>query len=187
MRPPFSTCRAVQPLAAGLFALTVPILLFVCSAGQACAAHHLAQGVMAGDVTATSVLLQSRLTATSGKVDDDVPGAAGVARFELAGAPDFSNSRFTGWKNATAEGDYIVCWKVDALQPATRYWYRLHYGTDQNQTQAGPVATFQTLPGATGSQDVSFVVVTGMDRGMVAVLPMPAPTATRDSPRWNPF
>ena len=46
-----------------------------------------AQGELAGEVTATSVLLQSRLTAIPGPVLDesgDIPGAAGIACFEYS-------------------------------------------------------------------------------------------------------
>lgn len=118
---------------------------------------------MAGDVTDTTVLLQSRLTAAPGPVGNDVPGAAGVARFELAATEDFQNSRLTDWQDAVADNDFIVCWKLAELQPDTQYFYRLHYGASREQTQAGPVARFRTHPGASGSRPVSFVVVTGMN------------------------
>ena len=124
---------------------------------------HLAQGVMAGEVTETTVLLQARLTATAGKQGDDVPGAPGVARFEYAANADFKDSRTTSWKTAAAEGDFIVCWKVAELQPDTVYHYRLHYGAEAGQAQPGPTATFRTHPGVSGSRPVSFVVVTGMN------------------------
>lgn len=43
-----------------------------------------AQGEMTGEVSETSAIVQSRLTAVDRNVDGDVPGAAGVARFEYS-------------------------------------------------------------------------------------------------------
>src|SRR5687767_11656483 len=74
---------------------------------------HLAQGVLAGEVTAASVILQTRLTAVEKLTDGDVAGAAGVARFEIALADSFANTRQTAWTNATAQGDFIVKAHVD--------------------------------------------------------------------------
>ncbi|MFP6621211.1 MAG: hypothetical protein VB877_17845, partial [Pirellulaceae bacterium] len=42
----------------------------------------LGQGNMVGEVTQTSAILQSRLTGSKELVKGDVPGIAGVARFE---------------------------------------------------------------------------------------------------------
>ena len=42
-----------------------------------------AMGEMTGEVTTNSAILQSRLTASPGLVDGDVPGAAGIARFDI--------------------------------------------------------------------------------------------------------
>lgn len=122
-----------------------------------------AMGEMAGEVDTTRVLLQSRLTATAGLVDGDVPGAAGVARFELSTTPDFAASRMTEWLTATADSDFIVKTKVDGLTPGTRYYYRLIYGTDKNVLQTGETGTFKTLQGVEGTDPVSLVVVTGMN------------------------
>ena len=62
-----------------------------------------AQGEMAGEVSANSVLLQSRLTAVPGPELDalgDVPGAAGVACFEWSASPDFDGAKRTEWLRA---------------------------------------------------------------------------------------
>jgi len=53
------------------------------------------QGEMAGEVTASSVILQSRLTAGSQLVDGDLPGATGIARFEIATDKNFEHARLT--------------------------------------------------------------------------------------------
>ena len=48
------------------------------------------QGEIAGEVTSTSVILQTRLTSTAGWVDGDLPGVDGVARFEISTGADFA-------------------------------------------------------------------------------------------------
>src|SRR5687767_10012343 len=71
----------------------------------------LAQGAMAGEPTATSVLLQTRLTAIPGpalNADGDVPGAAGVACFEYGTKSDLSDPQRTPWAQAAADSDFIV-------------------------------------------------------------------------------
>lgn len=122
-----------------------------------------AQGELAGEVTETSVILQSRLTSTPRLVDGDVPGIAGVARFEVSEQDDFRSSRLTDWLTAEAEYDYIVKTKVTGLKPATRYYYRLVFGPDQDAVETGPTCSFKTLQGENGTDAVSFVVVTGMN------------------------
>jgi len=108
-----------------------------------------AQGEMSGEPTATSILLQSRLTAVPEITDGDVPGADGVARFEVAASEDFSGDvRTTGWLQARAETDHIVRTRVGDLLPGTRYYYRLRFGQDEESTTTGPVRSFATLPGA---------------------------------------
>ncbi|MHC4400638.1 MAG: alkaline phosphatase D family protein [Planctomycetota bacterium] len=121
------------------------------------------QGEMVGEVSATSAILQSRLTGP--KVDDagDVPGARGVGRFEVAHSPSFETSNCTPWIAAEAEHDYIVKSKVTGLQPSTRYYYRLQFGSDSEQPRLGPARTFRTHPKRDQAARISFVVVTGMN------------------------
>ena len=122
-----------------------------------------AQGEMAGEVTPTSVILQSRLTPAEKLTDGDVPGIAGLARFELSEHDDFRSSRSTDWLNAESENDFIIKIKVDGLKPATRYYYRLIYGEDRDVAQTGEPCSFRTLQGRDGTDEASFVVVTGMN------------------------
>jgi alkaline phosphatase/alkaline phosphatase D len=121
------------------------------------------QGEMAGEVTATSVILQSRLTSVNRLVDGDVAGAPGVAQFEIATAEDFANVEQTEWLEAVPERDFIVKKRVHDLTPGTRYYYRVRYGPDQQNVQVGPIRSFKTLPGADAAVEVNFVAVTGMN------------------------
>lgn len=122
--------------------------------------HH-AQGEMAGEPTATTVLLQSRLTAIAGPAldaDDDVPGATGVACFEWSESADFTDAKRTPWLTAAPESDFIVRVKLDGLEPGTLYHYRLVFGTEEAGAKAGPARTFKTLPDPAESAPLSFIM-----------------------------
>ena len=120
------------------------------------------QGEIAGEVTTTSVILQSRLTVGSELVEGDLAGAEGTARFEVATTSGFADAFETAWLAATPDYDFIVKTTVDGLSPGTRYYYRLIYGPDQDLVRTGPTRTFETLDGQEVASEVSFVVVTGM-------------------------
>ena len=124
--------------------------------------HH-GQGEMAGEVTDTGVILQSRLTQGCQLVDGDLPGSPGIARFEIAVEQSFQNARLMEWIEATAAADYIIKMKVTGLTPDTRYFYRLCYGANKGNTQLGRTCSFKTLGRPEKSSPVSFVVVTGMN------------------------
>ncbi|MBL8829009.1 MAG: alkaline phosphatase D family protein [Planctomycetaceae bacterium] len=120
---------------------------FVVASVHAAPPFH-AQGELSGEVTASSVLLQSRLTATPGPTLDpegDIPGAKGVACFEWSPTPDFAKAQRTAWLEASAEHDFIVRAHLKGLQPGTRYYYRLVFGPDKSTVQTGPTCEFKTL------------------------------------------
>ena len=77
------------------------ILTLLLVSSSAFAEIHHAQGEMAGEVTATSVLLQTRLTAAA-TLDEsgDVPGKEGVACFEWSESADFARVTSTKWSTA---------------------------------------------------------------------------------------
>lgn len=120
---------------------------------------HLGQGTMAGEVTASNVLLQTRLTAATELNDKgDLPGAAGVVCFEWSTRKDFGDAKRTAFRDAAAAHDFIVRDELTDLQPNTVYFYRAIYGTTQAATQAGPACSFKTLPGAKVDTAVRFIV-----------------------------
>jgi alkaline phosphatase D len=130
------------------------------TAARAAEVHH-AQGELAGEVTASSVLLQSRLTALPGPDLDasgDIPGAAGVAAFEWSSAADFSAVRRTPWLEAKPEHDFIVRTRLEGLAPATTYHYRLVFGADEASARPGPARRFRTLPAADSTAPLSFTM-----------------------------
>jgi hypothetical protein len=58
---------------------------------------YTAQGVMTGEITDHSVILQTRLTASPGPVNGDVPGKKGIARMALDVDSTFPHPRYTDW------------------------------------------------------------------------------------------
>lgn len=118
-----------------------------------------AQGELAGEVTADSVLLQTRLTAHAGlDTNGDIPGAPGVACFEYAPDAGFKAAEQTAWISAKANEDFIVRTKLTGLRSGTTYFYRPLIGRNQESFRAGPTRQFSTLPGAQANRDVRFCV-----------------------------
>ena len=120
----------------------------------------LGQGTMAGEVTASSALIQTRLTAGS-LLDKsgDLPGAEGCVRFEWSTNEEFQESQFTESVRAKAETDFIVRCKLNGLNPGTRYYYRATYGpTPDNLDGLGRACSFETLHGETGDSETRFIV-----------------------------
>jgi len=127
---------------------------------------NLRQGVMAGETTPTSVILQSRLTDSNplqNPVWEGVRGISGWARFEISPNEDFSAARLTEWMEAVPARDFIVKTRVTNLESGTRYHYRLHYGQTKDDTRVSDAAAFRTLAGAEGEGEYSLAVVTGMN------------------------
>ena len=164
LRRTFVKSTASRQLAAGKTFVVAVLALSACTVGSACAAEiaHL-QGEMSGEVSRTSVILQSRLTAIAKARDGDVPGAPGWGRFEWADNPNFESSQHSDWLAAVAGNDFMLKVKVDGLQPATLYYYRLEFGETQQPQQRGPTRTFKTHPAAQTIASCRFVVVTGMN------------------------
>ena len=111
--------------------VTHGILLLFCSIfGTTSFAEDIfrAQGELAGEVSANSVILQTRLTSVDRNVDGDVPGAVGVARFEYATSRSFEKSQLTPWNSSRAKSDYIVSnsrWKVSRRRQGFHFFRRV--------------------------------------------------------------
>ena len=122
------------------------ILTLLLVSSSAFAEIHHAQGEMAGEVTATSVLLQTRLTAAPAMDESgDVPGKEGVACFEWSESVDFAPLTRAKWSTATADHDFIIRSMISNLKPGTLYHYRIVFGETRESAQAGPVRSFKTL------------------------------------------
>ncbi|MEL6253930.1 MAG: alkaline phosphatase D family protein [Bacteroidota bacterium] len=124
---------------------------------------HLGQGIMIGEVSEKSAILQARLTTSPNLIEGDMPGLAGTGIFEVSPAEDFSSPTFTHNVLALEENDYIMKFQLNDLEPDTRYYYRLLYGTIGKLYLTSKAGSFKTLAGPKKSSERSFVVVTGMN------------------------
>jgi len=119
----------------------------------------LGQGTMSGEVTDSSVLLQTRLTLpTQLNADGDLPGTVGVACFEWSTKEDFSEAQRTPFQTAADKHDFIVRAELTGLKPNTTYHYRASYGATEATAQAGPSCSFKTLAGGASVTPVRFIV-----------------------------
>ena len=138
-------------------------LAFTCLSCEQKQTIYLAQGLMAGEPTESSIILQSRLTVSDTLIDGDIIGSPGIGRFELSEFIDFKNSQFSSWIVADSSYDFILKTRFTGLKPATSYFYRLHYGESEKHRNTSPVQLFKTNAGAQIQMPFSMVVVTGMN------------------------
>ncbi|MEO9592474.1 alkaline phosphatase D family protein [Rhodopirellula bahusiensis] len=140
------------------------LALLVCPSLVQAQQHFLGQGVMSGEVTSTSVLLQTRLTGREGLDESgDLPGRAGRVRFEWSVSPDFESSQTSDLLTAEPGNDFIVRHQVSSLTPGTRYYYRALVSAATEERPVEPIGQFQTLPGEDSEADVEFLVFSCMN------------------------
>ena len=118
------------------------------------------QGIMVGELTDHSALVQVRLTQGDELVGRDLPGAAGIVEFRLE---KDGNLVAESGVTTSADNDFIARADFGELEPGSRYRCATRIGTDASSLRDGPVAEFKTLPGAAKTDPVRFVVVTGMN------------------------
>ncbi|MEC9096255.1 MAG: alkaline phosphatase D family protein [Planctomycetota bacterium] len=129
------------------------------------------QGIMLGELTATSIHAQIRLTSSTTLVNGDVPGRAGIVKFALIEDVNLRRPRFKGELTtiekvvveAKAEHDFIARVIFKGLKPYTPYIIKTKIGTNEDTLKSGPTGRFITHPGKDQTLPVSFVVVTGMN------------------------
>ncbi|MDO6604444.1 alkaline phosphatase D family protein [Arenibacter palladensis] len=131
---------------------------------------------MIGEVTQTSAILQTRLTATN-KIPEngfdtaeallafDIAGVEGTAKFEIADNPKFKNSEVSPWLQATPDRDFIIKYRINGLKADTQYYVRVHYGPTTSLTKKGPVSEFSTLQSLDSEKPTSFVVTSCLNLG----------------------
>ena len=124
---------------------------------------YLGQGIMAGEVTSTSVILQSRLTTSNILTNGDLNGKHGIARFEIDEDSSFCCPNYTDFIEALPQNDFIIKKKINGLKSGSKYFYRLRFGKDSNSLFISETGSFKTLPGPDSDTKISFAVVTGMN------------------------
>jgi len=141
---------------------TILVVLYSCTPVDE-SPIFLGQGIMAGEVTPSSVILQSRLTLSDTLIDGNLPGSLGLAKFEISTDTAFSAPESSETQLATPDRDYIVKSKFSHLKPNTVHYYRLRYGPTEDDLETSPTGLVKTLAGPKIRQSISFVVVTGMN------------------------
>lgn len=128
------------------------IVRVICSVGERSAAAdaaaevHFAQGIMSGEVTSNSVLLQARLTAApQPDQQGEFPGIAAEACFEYSPSDRPADITRTPWLKSGDENDFIVRTQVAELQSGTEYRFRVIARRDGGPDFSGPSGTFRTL------------------------------------------
>jgi len=147
---PFRMIRLAKPILFTALLAFSPVLT--------AAEIHLAQGLLAGEPTHSSVILQARLTSSAVPVDGDVPGSKGVGQFEISTSPDFKTTTRTDWLSATPENDFILKTQINSLQSSSTYHYRVLFGPDKETAKPSTTATFKTLPAAEQAAPIQFVL-----------------------------
>jgi len=161
-----------------------PIILLCLSLGwaeQADAQPALGQGIMAGEVTADSVVIQTRLTDGTALIDGqhfgdgdalrdgDLHGTDGYVQLVLSTDPTFPQSeqtRTSEVQQASIQHDHIVRHVFTGLDPGTTYYYRADFDADIDAIAidpAGRVGSFTTLPGQDAAATTRLHIVTGMN------------------------
>ncbi|QDU97828.1 alkaline phosphatase D family protein [Lignipirellula cremea] len=145
------------------------VLLTLLLLASPCLAQHgpllfAGQGILVGEVTSTTALVQVRLTKTDKLVDGDLPGKAGEMVFRLTeiGPQSAKPQAVIKEAAAVADHDFIVRVQFQNLKPGTKYRCDTTF-RPAGDSPLGPVAYFKTLPGAEADEKVRFVVVTGMN------------------------
>ena len=103
---------------------SVPFAMLSLFSSPTVAEVFLGQGTMSGEVTDTSVLLQTRLTSTTElDASDDIPGAAGVVCFQWSRDEGFEQSQRTSFQKASRRHDFIVRAALRGLSPGSKYYF----------------------------------------------------------------
>lgn len=142
------------------FAIVIALLSLALQ-GEARSQPHTGQGILVGEVTPTSALIQIRLTTSNELVRRDLPGSPGVVQFTLR--PVGGSEAVAKTFSAEARYDFIARAAFAGLRPNTRYLCTTRIGDKEGSLQPGPTAEFKTLAGADVATNVRFIVVTGMN------------------------
>lgn len=136
----------------------------------------LANGVKVGEVTSTSAVLWTRLTAVEDALDRvdgwqeglafeeypwRVPGAVGEVRFVFGPAGDDGEKQVTEWTAVSARSDSCHQVPVEGLAPGVTYEV-VAQGRDGDETCRFE-ASFTTAPAAGSEDAVTFVISTCQD------------------------
>jgi alkaline phosphatase/alkaline phosphatase D len=120
--------------------------------------------LLAGELSATSILLQCRLASTDSLVLNDVPGINGIALFQLAKDSLFIDKVESDWMESRKQSDFIIKNKFNGLESSTNYYYRVKAVLNGNRdTVYSRKGSFKTFPTKDAEEEVSFAMSTGFN------------------------
>src|SRR3954469_20144833 len=155
------------------------------AAAPAAGEPHQATGVKVGEVTPTSALVWVRPTARPARnadgpvrrgvatnkglppgvlvedLRDACPGMAGRVRIRYGPGEDLAGARDTGWVAVTGETDFAHIFRLEGLEPGTRYYYSSETAGPDGRSEHAPLrGRFATAPTPDRPAEVSFTVMT---------------------------
>lgn len=136
---------------------------------------HQATGTRVGEVTDSSAVVWTRITANTGRIaaspasaelrpkaDAEVdrlegacPGTPGRVRLRLGTRDDLSDATLSDWVAVTVANDFIHQFRLTGLKPSTIYHYE-----SETEGHGGFRGTFQTAPAPEAPTDLRFCVMT---------------------------
>jgi alkaline phosphatase D len=167
-------------------AVTGGAILHPLLAAEGGAPAHQATGVKVGEVTDTSAIIWTRLTANPTRKNDGVvfpakpdkkgkaevkvpveqiegacPGAAGKIRVRYGTKEELSDATETPWMNVTDATDYTHHFDLAALKPATVYHYVVETAPAAGDAKHGGFrGKFDTAPTPASPSNMRFCVMT---------------------------
>jgi alkaline phosphatase D len=161
-------------------------VLAACGPAPVAMQSHQATGVKVGDVTSTSAIIWTRLTEDDERnwdgierrgrpnrdgppeeiepreLEGSTPGAPGHVRVRYGTSADLAGADETKWKTVRAEDDFTHQFKLQGLQPNSKYYFEVETSDTTGEVRHLPLSgTFRTAPPPDQHADVTFTVITG--------------------------
>ena len=126
---------------------------------------YLGMGTKAGEITSKEAIVHVRLTQTPGQdAAGLVPGKEGQARLIYSTDRKLTGASRTDWHEANKIDDYSVQFKLNDLEPASRYYYKVEIGElSDSGTFLSEIFSFRTAPERSVRAAVKFQITTGQD------------------------
>ena len=120
--------------------------------------------LLSGEVTHTSIILQSRFCRSDTLIDYDIPGLPALGRFQISIDSGFTQIPPSAWLEAHMANDFSISEKINDLRPSTRYYYRVQSLINQStDTAYSSIGQFETLPTPDKPKPISFAISTGFN------------------------
>lgn len=146
-----------------MFRLNCCALLIVLTGGLHLPAAELGMGFKVGEVTQSSAVVWTRITAErERRANGAMPGAPGEVRVRYGLTADLSDAAATDWAAVDPQRDYIHQFVLDGLRPGSRYHLVVEARPVGSDAATATLDGEFSTPADPGEwQDVSFGVITG--------------------------